>query len=146
MEHNSCTFRTAITTFRGAARPTCDNVRVDISTPAPRQDDVILICDSDSQNMASATAHIFTDMLHPAVRIFNSVLFSPWMCQSKPHQQLLPEAEDRLWTSLRLELLGVMSAELSSSKTWDRDCCFQQQGFPIYCSFIRDWHTADLRP
>lgn len=47
IEHNSCTFRAAVRTFRSAARPACDNVRVDISTPAPGRDDVILICDSD---------------------------------------------------------------------------------------------------
>lgn len=48
MENDSCTSRTAVRPFHGAPRPTCDNVRVNISAPAPRRDDVILICDSDT--------------------------------------------------------------------------------------------------
>lgn len=62
-------------------------------------------------------APIFADMLLPSVRIqWGS--FSFWMCQSNI---LLPEAEERLRTSLWLWLLCVTSAELSSSGKRDRE-------------------------
>lgn len=110
IKHNSYTFRSAVRAFCGAPRPTCDNVIVNVSAPAPRRDDVILICDSDSQYMASVP-HIFTDMLHPTGAVKTQYCPLPlWMHQSKPCQQLLPVGEERLRTSL-----SVIHAELSLS-------------------------------
>lgn len=129
MERNSCTSTTAVRTFRGAAGPTCDNVRVNISTPAPGRDDVILICDSDSQHMASAKhTYSLACFIQPAPLGYSSGLLPSQCVNQSPVSSPLPQAEDRPRTPLRLR---VTSAELSSSgKRGQGALCFQQQGFP----------------
>lgn len=90
IKFHSCTFRAAIRTFHGSPRPACDNVRVNLSAAAPGRDDVILICDSDCQHMASVThTHLLTCFIQLALSGGSSVpslllSLSPSMCQSKP--------------------------------------------------------------
>lgn len=95
-----------------------------------------------------SNAHTITNKPHSTgVALFRSVLFFfLWPCQSEPPSAAAPpEAADLLWTLLCLAAQR-RSAELSLSRKMDRECCFQQQGFPTHCSLIRDQHSTDLWP
>lgn len=145
MEHNSCPFRNAVRTSRGAPRPTCDGVRVNILTPAPGRDNVILIW--DSRHMASVThTYSLTCPIQLALSGFNSVL-SPSECVNQsPVSSSCPRLKNACGPLSVSSYSVSLSAELSSSGRRDGECCFQQQGFPTHWSFIRSQHTTDLWP
>lgn len=137
----SYTFRTAVRTFCGAPRSTCDNVIVDLSTPASGRG----WCNPDLW-LRLAVHGIGTTHIHRHASsnqcCQDPVVFSPSeRVNQSPCQQLLPVAEERLRTSL-----SIVHAELSSGGKRDTECCFHQLGFPTHCPFIHDQHTTDLWP
>lgn len=62
-----------------------------------------------------------------------------WMCQSKPVSR--PRLKDAC-RPLSVSSYSVIHADLSWSRSRDRESYFQQQGFPSHCSFIRDQSGA----
>lgn len=141
--NSSCkTATAAVRTFHGAPRPTCDDVRVNISTSAPgRRDDVIQICDSDTwQGTYSLTGSV------PLFQHSGEGVFSPTECVN---QSPVGSSCRRLKTArrpppcLRLQLLCIISAELS----WSGKSCFQQQDSPRPLPFHpRPSHHSPLTP
>lgn len=148
MEQNPAPSQLAVRIFHSASRPTHDIVRVDTSARAPGHYDVIVICDSDPQHMASAmNTQSPTSLIQLAPSLFRSLLlFLLWPRQSEPPSAAAPpEAADLLWSFLCLAARHL-NAELGLSRKMDRECCFQQQGFPTHCSLIRDQRATDLWP
>lgn len=79
-----CPSKAAIWTCHGSPRHACDSVRVNISTAAPGQRDVILVCDSDWQHMASTTQACPTARFVQLALLGFSCAFAPPSTSIKP--------------------------------------------------------------